>query len=342
MSVNIDKLVKELENIYENSCFYKAIQNGNDKCLALDEQELAIIYMCIETLAMNEGLDINNYETRGLFIVPKNRSLITSVCSDNRVKNQPLKFKKFEYASNFQLEQMTQYFFVYYAVIIFYANDENTGDYNEEVRRHYAKVYAYFACLCSKIFFTLFLNEIYIFMSKVNSQLPYKELYEYLEYTEELWEEYNALLKNKRSVEISEKVIDEFCEIMSCDEKALFRSWITIENLREDVFLAFDYMQGDTISSYRFKKILMGIEYFQDFLRCLKKDIEKNTFREETLLKKIDNILEYAKQLKLIFEDLLKQKKAQPYQYDEEFDNTYRLLALFRDSFRLDVNLITP
>ena len=68
MNTEVDKYVKELEEMYEYSSFKKGIKEGNEKCLALDEQELAIMRMCIEELAGEEGIVKDNFFSRGLFM----------------------------------------------------------------------------------------------------------------------------------------------------------------------------------------------------------------------------------------------------------------------------------
>lgn len=329
MNTNIDKLVKELETIYENSCFKKSIEVGNKNCLALDEQELAIIRMCVECLASQKGIDIDNYVSNGLFILLKHRDLGSSACTKDRVKAQPVKYKKYYIKSDYLLDNMTQLLFVYYAVLLLYANDENTGVYNKESRRHYFKVYAYFACICPKTFNTLFFNQLHLFMSNVNKQLPLEELREYLRYTDELWEEYRVLMSNNRRIEISEEVITQFSEIMSYDENVFFNNMIQMQNMSEDDFLAFDFMGGDTLRGYRFKTILTGIEYFQWYLEYLKDKIQEQSFNENDLIKMIDNILESSKELKHIFEDLLKAEGNDIPQFERTFDNVYELLIQF-------------
>lgn len=340
MSTNVDKLVKELEDIYENSCLMKAVEAGNEKCLALDEQELAIIHMCIEGLEIQEGVNKDNYKSKGLFILPNNRNLGNDECPEDRVKNEPLKYKKFDNSGGYQLENMTELLLVYYAALLLFANDENTGDYNEESKRHYFKVYAYFACICPKTFSILFFNQIHLFMSNAHKQLPPDKLRNYLEYTEELWKEYNSLLLNERRIQVSEEVITQFSKIMSYDEEVFFDNLIQMQNLSEDGFLAFDFNGGDTLRGYRFKTILMGIEYFQWYLKYLKEEISKNSFREESLLNTIDNILEHAKTLGSIFEDFLRKEGEQPPIFVREFDSIYGLLNNFYGYCKNKVNLV--
>ena len=224
---------------------------------------------------------------------------------------------------------MTQLLLVYYAALLFYANDENTGDYNEKSKRRYFKVYAYFACICPKTFNIFFFNQLHLFMSKAHEEPSPDELRKYLEYTEELWREYNSLLHSERIIEISEEVITQFSEIMAYDEEIFFDNRIQIEKLTEIGFLAFDFKNGDTLRGYRFKTVLMGIEYFEWYLKYLKNEISKNSFREESLLNAIDRIMENVAMLKLVFEDLLKEEGVQPHHFERRFDNIYGLLNDF-------------
>ncbi len=340
MNIDTDKLVKELEDMYENSCFKKATEAGNEKCLALDEQELAIMHMCIEGLAIQEGIDKNNYISRGLFILLKNRDLGGSVCVDNRIKEEPLKYKKFEEPDEYLLDNMTNLLLVYYAALLFYANDKNTGDYNKKSKRCYFKVYAYFACICPKTFNILFFNQLHLFMSKAHKNLSPDELKIYLDYTDELWVEYNSLLQSERRIEISEEVITQFSEIMAHNEEIFFENRIKIENFREDGFLAFDFKGGDTLREYRFKTVLVGIDYFQWYLKYLKLEISENSFREESLLNKIDKILANTVKLKSIFENLLENENVESVPFKREFDNIYGLLEKFYEYCNNKVILI--
>lgn len=328
MNTEVDKLVKELEDIYENSCLKKAIEKGSEKCLALDEQELAIMHMCIEELAGQEGIDKNNYSSRGLFILLKNRNLGSVVCTEDRVKEEPLKYKKIAEFDENILDKMTQYLLVYYAVILLYANDKNTGDHNEKSKRRYFKVYAYFACICPKTFCILFFNQLHLFMSKAHKNLSYNELREYLEYTEELWREYNLLLQSENRIKIIAEVTSQFSKIMAYDEDIFFENLIQIENLRDDRFLAFDFMKGDTLGVYRFKMVLEGIQYFQWYLKYLKDEIPKYSF-EDSLSSTIDRIQENTEILKSIFENFLEKKGVQARPFERKFDNIYGLLKHF-------------
>lgn len=340
MSTIVDKLVRELEDIYENSCLLKAVKEGNKKCLALDEQELAIMCMCIEGLGQQEGMTKGNYKSRDLFILLKNRNLGDDACADDRVKNEPVKYKKYDDPGGYQLDKMTQLLLVYYAALVLFANNENTGDYNEESKRHYFSVYAYFACICPKTFCVLFFNQIHLFMSKAHKQLPSDKLRKYLEYTEELWKGYTSLLLSERRIEVSEEVIGQFAEIMSYDEEVFFDNLIQMYNLSEDGFLAFDFMGGDTLRGYRFKTILDGIEYFKWYLKYLRDEILKNSFREENLLKKIDNILETAKILSGIFLEFLQKEGGQYSNFERRFDSIYGLLNDFHQYCNNRVKLI--
>ena len=73
----------------------------------------------------------------------------------------------------------------------------------------------------------------------------------------------------------------------------------------------------------------MGIEYFEWYLKYLKNEISKNSFREESLLNAIDRIMENVAMLKLVFEDLLKEEGVQPHHFERRFDNIYGLLNDF-------------
>ena len=340
MNTNVDKLVKELEDMYENSCLKKAVEAGNKKCLALDEQELAIMHMCIEGIERKEGINKEKYISKGLFILLKNRKLGNSECKHERVKNEPLKFKKYENCDGYVLDNMTQLLLVYYAALLLYANSENTGDYHMESKRHYFKVYAYFACICPKTFSILFFNQIHLFMSMASKQLPVDELRVYLDYTDSLWSEYNKLLQSKRRIEISEKIITQFSEIMSYDETVFFENRIQVEKLSEKGFLAFDFKAGDTLRVYRFKMILTGIEYFQWFLKYLKEEILRYSFIEEDIISKIDRILKNSEALRVVFGSFLEKEDGEPDKFVREFDNMYGLIQKFYKYCEDQVTLI--
>lgn len=329
MSTKEYQLIKEFEEIYENSCLKKAVEAGNRKCLALDEQELAIMNMCIECLERQEGINKDNYITRGLFILQKNVNWGNRECKHDRVKRQPLKYKRYSKGNNYKLENISQLLLVYYAILLLYANDENTGDYCGESKRRYFMIYAYFACICPKTFSILFFNQIHLFMSKTSKQQRVDELREYLDYTDDLWKGYIQLLSNEKVTEISEEIITEFGEIMSYDEEVCYNECINIYNLREYGFLAFDFKSGDTLRGYRFKIVLTGIEYFKWYLKYLKDGVLKESFKEEYLLKTIDSILESAEKLKVIFESFLEKEEQQPDKFERQFDNIYGLLHNF-------------
>ena len=232
------------------------------------------------------------------------------------------------------LNRMTQdLLLVYYAVLMFYANDKNTKDHNEKSKRRYFKVYAYFACICPKIFCVLFFNQLHLFMSKAHKNLSYDELREYLENTKELWREYNSLLQNERRIEITEEVISQFGEIMAYDENVFFENLIQIENLCDNRFLAFDFMEGDTLGEYRFKIVIEGIQYFWWYLEYLKDEIEKNYSFEENLINIIDKVQENAMNLKAVFEDFLQKMGIKASTFKRKFDNIHVLLKQFYKDF---------
>lgn len=332
MKTEVDKFVKELEDMYENSCFKKAIKEGNGKCLALDEQELAIMHMCIEALVNEEGVDKNNYLSKGLFILLKNHNLGYSECTDDRVKEEPLKYKKFEESDEYMLDKMTQLLLVYYAVLLLYANDKNTGDYNEKSKRRYFKVYAYFACICPKTFCVLFFNQLHLFMSKANKNLSSNELREYLEYTEELWREYISLLQNERRIEITGEVISQFSKIMAYNENVLYENLIQIEDLCDNRFLAFDFMGGDTLGVYRFEIVIEGIHYFWWYLEYLKDEIKKR-YSEESLLSTVEKVQDNAEDLTDVFSNFLEKNGTQYSKFKRKFDNIHGLLKRFHKEF---------
>lgn len=329
MNTNVDKLVKELEDIYVNSCLKEAIDAGNEKCLALDEQELAIMYMCVEGIEREEGINKDNYIARGLFILLKDRELGESACNRSRVAAEPLKYKRIQYNGGYVLEHMTQLLLVYYATLLLYANNANTGDYYMQSKRHYFKVYAYFACICPKTFTILFFNQIHLFISIKYKQMSAKELKEYLDYTDELWKEYNLLLSNEIRIEITEEVITRFSEIMSYDEAVFYENRIQLDKLSEDGFLAFNFKEEDTLREYRFKMLLTGIEYFHWYLKYLKSEMSGHSFKEEGLIGTIDSIIESTEALGKIFESFLKKEDGQPDLFVREFDNMYELKHKF-------------
>lgn len=164
--MGIKELLEEFEKIYINECY----EDTNKKCLALDEQEFAAIQLCLEILEDPLGnFDRNNYEVvKGLFITLKENPLKGLACDDVRVREKLLKFKMIRTTPNYDLETAPDVFWLYYALLLLYANEDATTEHGKTVyfERNYFRVYAYLACICPKVFCTLFFNEIFVFMKK--------------------------------------------------------------------------------------------------------------------------------------------------------------------------------
>lgn len=304
--MDVDKLAKEFEDIYKNSCYKK--DPDNEKCLALDEQELAIIYMCLETLVNSNGYDKNKYRTDGLFILLKDDLIGSDECNDLKISEQLLRYKKCIFDSNYSLKDISDYLLIYYAVLLFYANENHTEILSNKSNRYYFKVYAYFACICPKTFSVLFFNQMYLFMEKTYSLNNVDMLNKYLDNTEMLWKEYNLLLEEEECIKISEQMINQFREILAYDKKKLIDNLIKFEDLRCEGFLAFDFREGDTIEESRYKKILNGIQYFKWYLVFLENRLSHNLAKENKVYEFIKNILKNAEQLDKKFCKLLKNK----------------------------------
>lgn len=308
--MDIEKISKDLEEIYENCCHIKREDKDEYKCLALDEQELALIHMCIEIMGSKNGYNKNNYTSKGLFIILKNNYLGNNECKEDKVAEQPIKYKKFEYINGYSIENASNLFLAYYGVLIFYANGYSTSDFRNKSQRNYFKVYAFFACICSKTFNILLFNQIYLFMHKAHN-CSLVALKQYLMNTEELWLEYNRLMNAQERNNILGKLHGQFREIIAYDEETLYACTSKIYELCDEDFLAFDFMKGDTIPKARYSRIINGIEYFKCYLFFLKYELKEKEIEDCMVFEQIENILNNAIQLDDVFCQLINNSKCE-------------------------------
>ena len=305
--MDVKKLAKEIEEMYINNCNINI--SGENRCMALDQQELAIVNLCLEEIGNKNGYDKEKYITRDLFILYKEDLIGKKECKDIKIAEQPLKFKKSKHNPKFSLEYVSEIFLLYYAVIIFYANDEGTKLYStvkteNKSKRHYFKIYAWFACICPKIFNILFFNQIHLFITSTCDNDTINEIKEYLESTEELWREYNYLIGNEGSEETLGKVITKFLEIMEYNNEVMGMMKV-FERIRHTGFLAMDYKNRDTHEGVMLKKAVKGIKYFQLHLSFLKEKLSCDSDGTSEINTHIEHIQEYTEQLEGEFCELL-------------------------------------
>lgn len=331
MNTNVKKLeqlISELKDFYEANCVKKSCEK--EKCMALDEQEIALIHLCIDILGNEHIYDISNYTIKELFIVHKDEDLCQKICDKNHTQNEALKYKRISQTSDISLDQMTELLLVYYIATLLCANDENTIG-GAEIKRSYACVYAYFACICLKTFRTLFLNQIYIFMSKTHNQASFNDIRKNLEYEEELLAAYAELMEDKGRMKAKREITNRFWEIMKYD-KAI-KSLIKIEDLRMPGFIAFDYNGGDTVEGPSYVGILEGIEYLLCYLKYLEKNIDDGTFDGNKLKDAIGNVRQNAIRLRNVFELLAAEANVNVSVFEQKFENINMLLESFKKHF---------
>lgn len=272
MDINI--LSEELEKIYTNKC-YSVVRdiNGEPICLGLDEQELAIIYMCMDILENKTGYCKDNYKVDEMYILLKNSSISKYRCKNQKVQEQPLKMMELHEDSNYCFESTTNVLLTFYALILKYANCQSTYNFRNRSIREYFKVYAYFACICPKIFATLFLNQINIFMSRMECETDKNKISMYIEDTKVLWEEYIYLFSKDGNRIIFGKIVEQYGKVVNRD---YISDLIDIEEMHTTGFLAFDYKGRTTVESAMLIRALKGIIYFQKFLFLL--DLEQQKY----------------------------------------------------------------
>lgn len=317
---------KELEEIYENCCHKR--REHTDKCLALDEQEVALIHMCLKILGDEGGYNKDDYTTQGLFILLKTRNWDKDECKEDKVAEQPIKYKKFEYIPDYSVENVSELLVTYYAVMLLYVNQNCTLDYQNKLERNYFRVYAFFACICPKTFNVLIFNQIYLFMVKTQG-CSLNVLKKYLIYSKELWMEYNELMNENKRDEVIGYLFKQFREIIAYDESALYANASKLYELLNEGFLAFDFMSGDTIPEARYGKIVNGIEYFERYLLLLSTELKKASVEEKEVYEYIESILENIKCLCIFFEQLIEDAGVYKNQITKEFTDTKDLLKKF-------------
>lgn len=312
----IEKNSKYFENVYVNKYCYKYWKDT--KCLALDEQELSLILLCTEILE-KRAFDPSNYTSKKLFILRKNIDWKSDECTYPILSAEDVKYKRNKYNLNFSMvSEGAEVLIAYYASILYWANADNTEDFNGmNFFRDYFKIYAYFAFICPKIFCTLLLNQMYIFMVRINEQCPLKVINEFLEQTNVLWKQYNYLISNSGNIDVSRKVINEFRDIMGYSEEA-YESLNDIEEWTDYGFLAFDYKEREAIQGGRIRKAVQGIEYFQRYLFLLKNIKFKSIKSENKIWENIENLYEQTKTLRGELVTILKDMKKEVASVDDD------------------------
>lgn len=327
--MNAIDLAKQLEQVYENSYYkYYEYEIKGKKCLALDEQETAILQLCMEELSLVEGYHPENFETKGLFILQKNKDWMNNKCVEERVRGEQLGYKKFNYFSNYNLDGVKSVL-IYFAAVLYYANEKNTGDKYQKIKRKYMKVYAYLACLCPRVFDILFQNNIYIFMKRTYKEEDKRFL---LEQEKELWDEYITLMTDKERMSVIRSSINTFCEVLKTNNESGLNHIAKLHNLAEDNFLGYDFKEGDTLRGIRFKHVLLGIDYFKCHLSLLEEELKTDSFGEENSLALIEELRNDTEKLSRIFEKLLmeEESKIERECYTKDVDNIYKLIEMFK------------
>lgn len=317
---------KEIEDIYENCCNEKCY--NFEKCMALDEREIAIIHMCMETLGNESGLNKENYVSKGLFILLKDYNIGSNECNEDHVKEETVKYKSFLKVPDFSIESKSNSLLAYYSVVLFMANYNCTGNRADKIDRNYFKIYAYVACICAKTFNIFMLNQIYLFIIKTKT-CSMNDLKMYLAETEDLWTECCFLLTENNRKENVSKIIAQFMEIISYNEEAKYRNAGALYNLLQEGFLGFDFINGDISPIARYRRILHGIDHFRCYLDFLKNDLQNNNMADQEICNKIDSILNKTKELDLFFSQLLRKEGDNVLKESLSFTDVYDLLNKF-------------
>lgn len=310
MMNNKDK-VDAFEKIYENDCYIKIA----DKCLAVDQQEFALVYMCLDILDNRRGYGLDKYYTKDLYILPKEDFISTLECTIDKVKDLPLKVKMICLDSNYKTDDAPEALWIYYAALLLTANIDATSTHSGIIKskRQYFKVYAYLACICSKVFCALFFNNVHIFMTKINNEHFLDKIKKYIEDEKELWKEYDNLFAQNAHKDVTRKTLAHFRRVLKNDSVVMHL--LKIEQKRENGFLAFDYREENPSEKTKLLKVVKGIELFQDYLTYLDKDMKVYKDSVIHLMEDISDIKNYTKNVKERLEYL-----AEGYEEDEEIN----------------------
>lgn len=303
MDINI--LSEELEKIYTNKCDCDMKDKKGERiCLGLDEQELAIIHMCMDILENRTGYNKEDYKVDEMFILLKNSPICKYRCTGEKVAKQPLKMMELRKDPSYCFESTTNVLFTFYALILKYANCQGTHNYKDKSIREYFKIYAYFACICPKVFVTLFLNQINIFMKRIYVEDDKNKISNYVKDTKTLWEEYVYLFSEKGNKLIFGEIISQYGKVVNRDHIC---DLINIEEMHTTGFLAFDYKGRSPVESAMLVKAIKGIIYFQHFLNLFKNEQLKYLKSEDEVIEDIESLYgltkELYKQIKLFIDE---------------------------------------
>lgn len=327
--MDIRGLVEEFEKIYIN----KSYEDTDKKCLALDEQEFAIIQMCLEVLEDKLGrFNKNNYKTQDLFVLLSDSLLNGEECHEAVVENLSLKMKMIKIDPNYDFETAPKALWLYYALLLLYANEEATIEHNSTIKleRDYFKVYAYLACICPKTFCPLFFNHIYIFMKKTSEQQDIRILREYFIHTKELWKSLSELLQLDKRNYVVGRIHSQFRIKMGVHPN-LLKLIKRMDRSRSRGFLAFDYKGREPAEQNRLKRIINGVEYFEEYLNFMRSKLEKYIDEGDHLYEDMNEILVYAEKIKERICQLLALEDAVPDKINHNFCNIEELIYQFEN-----------
>lgn len=300
-NMEIREQVEAFEKIYTNNCYIEIA----DKCLAVDEQEFALIYMCLDVLNRKKGYDVNKYITNGLYIFPKDDFMKDMECQSEKITGLPIKVRMLQIDRNYKTEDAPEALWIYYAALLLAANEDSSPKHIERIKskRQYFKVYAYLSCICAKVFCTLFYNNIYLFMERVGKEESIDNVKKYFEDEKELWETYYDLLVKNANKVVTRKTLTHFRRAIG--NEGLVSNLIKIEKRRENGFLAFDYKERNPSERTKIVKILNGMDFFQSFLSLLKVELKAYSNSSGHLFDDICQIEEHTKNVQNRFEYLL-------------------------------------
>ncbi|XCP84040.1 hypothetical protein ABXS75_13280 [Roseburia hominis] len=325
--MEIKELLEEFEKIYINKCY----EDTNKKCLALDEQEFAIIQMCLEILENKLGqFNKGNYKTKDLFVLLVDSPLNGEECSDRIVENLSLKVKMIKTTPGYDFETAPNVLWLYYALLILYANEDATIEHNTTIKskRNYFKVYAYVSCICPKVFCPLLFNQIYIFMKRTSEPQDIRILREYFIDTKELWKGYSELLQLDNRNLVVGRLHSQFRRKMGGDTE-LVKKINEMDHLHSRGFLAFNYKGREPAEQNRLKRIIHGIEYFEKYLNFFEIELVRYVDNTDHLYEDMNEILLYAKKIKERICELLTLQEAVPDTIDNDFCDIGELIYQF-------------